>query len=104
MGNIKRKHPTQFKIKVALELIRGVESASVICSRYSIHPTQAGIWKDRALKTIAAGFDNKSAVAGLRQKDELIDELYRQIGQLKVELDWLKKNMGVAETRPPGVH
>lgn len=44
---------------------------------------------------MAAGFNNKSA-AKQKQKDELIDELYKQIGQLKVELDWLKKNMGIA--------
>ncbi len=42
-----------------------------------------------------AGFNNKSAVEQ-KQKDLLIDELYKQIGQLKVELDWLKKNMGIA--------
>jgi len=69
------------------------EPVSVICSRYQIHPTQANQWKDRALETMAAGFNGKSAIAGQKQKDELIDELYKQIGQLKVELDWLKKNL-----------
>ena len=95
MGNIKRKHSTSFRIKVALDMIRQKETVAAICSRYSIHPTQANRWKDKALEIMAAGFNNKS-VAKQKQKDELIDELYKQIGQLKVELDWLKKNMGVA--------
>lgn len=96
MGNIKRKHSTSFKIKVALDIIKEKESVAVICSRYSIHPTQANRWKDRALEILAAGFDQKSIAAEQKQKDELIDELYKQIGQLKVEMDWLKKNMGIA--------
>ncbi|MCK5320373.1 transposase [Candidatus Parcubacteria bacterium] len=95
MGNIKRKHSTSFKIEVALDMIRQKETVAIICSRYSIHPTQANRWKDKALEIMAAGFNNKSTVKQ-KQKDELIDELYKQIGQLKVELDWLKKNMGTA--------
>jgi len=91
MGNIKRKHSTPFKVKVALDLLREKETVAAICSRYGVHPTQAGRWKDKALETMATGFDNKSALADQKQKDELIGELYKQIGQLKVELDWLKK-------------
>jgi len=93
MGNIKRKHSTSFKIKVASDMIKDKETVAAICSRYGIHPTQANRWKDKALEIMAAGFNNKSA-AEQKQKDELIDELYKQIGRLKVELDWLKKNMG----------
>lgn len=96
MGNIKRKHSTSFKIKVALDMIKEKGTVAAICSRYSIHPTQADRWKDRALQIMAEGFNNKSIAAEQKQKDELIDELYKQIGQLKVELDWLKKNMGAA--------
>jgi transposase-like protein len=95
MGNIKKRHSIPFKIKVALEAIKGQDTVSAICSRYSIHPTQINRWKDKALEGITTGFNNKS-VAKEKQKDELIDELYKQIGQLKVELDWLKKNMGLA--------
>ena len=78
-----------------MEMIREKEPASAICSRYSIHPTQANRWKARALENLAAGFDNKSS-GEQKQKDELIEELYKQIGQLKVEMDWLKKKMGIA--------
>ena len=92
MTTIKRNHPPGFKAKVALELIRGVDTIAVICSRYSIHPTQAGFWKKQALEGLAAIFAGLPAKE-LRAKDEMIGELYKQIGQLKVELDWLKKKL-----------
>ena len=58
------------KVKVAMELIREKESVSAICSRYSVHPTQAKRWRDKALEAIASGFNNKSAAAEQKQKDE----------------------------------
>lgn len=94
MGNIKKRHSSAFKMKVALEAIKGAESISALCSRYSIHPTQINRWKDKAIDSMKTGFENKSA-SKEKQKDELIDELYKQIGQSKVEMDWLKKNMGI---------
>jgi len=95
MGNIKRFHPASFKAKVALELIKEMENKSVICSKYGIHPTQAGRWKEEAVRGLEAVFSDKRANE-LRDKDEMIEELYKQIGQLKVELDWLKKKVGAA--------
>ena len=93
MGNIKRHHPPSFKAKVAIEMIEGTETAAAICSRYGIHPTQASVWKQQALSGLEALFAGKSDHE-LKAKDELADELYKQIGQLKVELDWLKKKVG----------
>ena len=92
MGNIKRQHSAAFKAKVAMELINGNETMAAVCSKYSIHPTQARRWKDRALETLQLSFTGKNN-SELKAKDELIEELYKQIGQLKVELDWLKKKM-----------
>ena len=94
MGNIKRSHPAAFKAKVALDLIKEVDSLAAIASKYSIHPTQARQWKIQMLNNIEALFSDKPSTA-LKEKDELIDQLYRQIGQLKVELDWLKKKLSV---------
>jgi transposase-like protein len=94
MGNIKKGHTSAFKAKVALEVIKEQDSMSAICSRYNIHPTQASRWKSKAIESMTIGFNNRSAVKQ-KQQDELIEELYKQIGQLKVELDWLKKNMGL---------
>ncbi len=93
MGNIKRMHPASFKAKVALELIKEIDTVAVICSKYSIHPSQAYSWKSLALTGLQASLSDKPLLE-LKAKDEIIDELYKQIGQLKVEMDWLKKKVG----------
>lgn len=94
MGNIKRSHPAAFKAKVALDLIRDNDTAAAICSKYAIHPSQAHQWKKQFLANAETLFSDKPSGA-LKEKDELIGELYKQIGQLKVELDWLKKKLSV---------
>ena len=92
-SNIKRQHTSAFKVQVVLELLKENSSVSQICSQNSIHPTQARSWKMQAIQVLQNGFTNKP-VQDLARKDELISELYRQVGQLKVESDWLKKKMG----------
>jgi len=92
MGNIKRTHSSSFKANVALDLIRGKDTIASVCSRYGVHPTQTGKWKQQLLGNAQQVFSSKTTDA-LKEKDEVIDELYRQIGQLKVELDWLKKKV-----------
>jgi len=95
MNNIKRQHSVEFKTKVVLELLKEVDSLSVICSKYSIHPTQARRWKEKAIESLQSSFNgaNNSVVKELIETKELNNELFRQIGQLKVELDWLKKKV-----------
>ncbi len=95
MGNIKRQHSVELKTKVVLELLKGEEMLTAICSKYSIHPTQARRWKEKALESLQSDFNgaDNSVVKELAETKELNDELYRQIGQLKVELDWLKKKV-----------
>ncbi len=92
MGNIKRSHPAAFKAKVALELIKETDTVASLCSRYAIHPTQAHQWKKQLLANAEVMFSDKPSTI-LREKEAIIDELYKQIGQLKVELDWLKKKL-----------
>lgn len=93
MKTIKRRHQASFKAKVALDLIGG-EPMSETCSRYEIHPTQAGRWKEQALRGLEGLFTDKRT-DDLREKNETIEELYKQIGQLKVESDWLKKKLSL---------
>lgn len=94
MGNIKRSHPPAFKAKVALDLIKESDTVAAIASKYAIHPTQARQWKIQLLTNLESLFSDKPSSI-LAEKDEIIDELYKQIGQLKVELDWLKKKLSV---------
>lgn len=95
MNNIKRQHSVEFKTKVVLELLREVDTLSVICSRYSIHPTQARRWKEKAIESLQNSFNgsDNSVAKELTDTKQLNEELFKQIGQLKVELDWLKKKV-----------
>lgn len=93
---IKRVHSPEFKTQVVVELLKQNETMAQICSKFSIHPTQAGRWREIALSNLKNSFNGKSMDQQLKAKDQLIDELYRQIGHLKVSLDWLKKKLGLS--------
>lgn len=102
MGStIKRQHSPEFKTTVVLDILKQEETISQICSKYSIHPTQAKMWKAKALEILKNGFSGQSIGGQIKSRDSLIEELYKQTGQLKVELDWLKKSwdLSLAEKR-----
>lgn len=90
--NIKRHHSAAFKLKAALEAIKGTDTISQIASRYAVHPTQLKQWKQKVLDEGVALFE-KHQGSELKKKDELIEQLYKKIGQREIELDWLKKNL-----------
>ena len=86
-----RKHYTaKFKAQVALSAIREEKTLSELSSEFGIHANQIVRWKKEMLARAEEIFgheaDKRSQDAEAREA-----ELYRQIGQLKVELDWLKK-------------
>lgn len=91
---MKVKHSPLFKAKVALEALREQKTSAEIASRYQIHPAQIRKWKALAANSLADLFSSKKKKAEL-ERNELIEELYKQVGQLKVELDWLKKKSGL---------
>ena len=94
MANMRTKRTSEFKAKVALAAIRGDQTVSELASLYKVHPNQITTWKRQAQDQLVATFDNKKAKS-LKTEEKLKEELYRQIGQLKVELDWLKKKSGM---------
>lgn len=91
---IHRIHPPTFKARVALEALKEQKTIAELSSMYGVHPTQITKWKRRALEILSQGF---SEHLNQRKRDdrELVQELYRQIGRLKVEVDFLKKKMGI---------
>lgn len=95
-GNIKRVHPPAFKAKVALEAIKEQKTIAELASLFGIHPTQITKWKKKALEGLTQIFSDKWKQQE-KNRDGLIDELYKQIGQLKVERDWIKKKIGIIE-------
>ena len=94
MASMRTKRTSEFKAKVALAAIRGDQTVSELASLYKVHPNQITTWKRQAQDQLVATFDNKHTKS-LKKDEKLKEELYRQIGQLKVELDWLKKKSGL---------
>jgi transposase-like protein len=86
----RKQYSADFKAKVALEAIRGTKTANEIASEYGVHPTQIAEWKKLALERIPELFNTRGNEKH-RDEEALIATLYQQIGQLKVELDWVKK-------------
>lgn len=84
----RRQHSPQFKAKVALEALKGIETAQQLAARFEIHPSQISTWKRQLLEGASDLF-----VRGQRSPDNAAREaeLYEQIGRLKMENEWLKK-------------
>ena len=92
MGNIRKRHNGAFKARVALEAVKGEKTISEVSSEYGVHPNQVRQWRRQLLEELPSIFtETKTKKKAEKDRDELEAELYRQIGQLKVELDWLKK-------------
>ena len=87
-----RKFDSAFKARVALEAIKCERTMSELTSAYGVHSTQIAHWKKQALSALPGIFAGDRAHGRDTAADEaLVASLYQQIGQLKVELDWLKK-------------
>jgi transposase-like protein len=78
------------KAKIVLEVLKGQKTMAEIASTYGVHPNQIAKWKRQVLEGLPELFSRKG-IERDKAQEELIEQLYQQIGQLKVELDWLKK-------------
>jgi putative transposase len=92
-GNRKR-HDAATKAKVAIEAMKGQRTANEIATAYGVHPNVVAQWKRQAMEQLPEIFSS-GRVRKEQQEGEVRDQLYQQIGQLKVELDWLKKKSGM---------
>lgn len=86
-----RNHTSEFKAKVALEAIRGNLTINEISTKYGVHSTQINRWKQQAVLSIKTSFNGKQQKSDKSQQ-QLVDGLYRQIGQLTCENEFLKKS------------
>ena len=90
MGQSRKSHSAAFKAKIALEAIKQEKTIAQLASEFGVHPNQIGVWKKQLLENLPEIFSKKRKRQD-KEAEKLKDELYKQIGQLKVEVDWLKK-------------
>ena len=89
MKESRRKHSPSFKAKVALEALKGEETIAQIASRFEVHPTQVTKWK-KSLQDEAASIFGEDHARKKKEDENLVARLYQEIGQLKVEKDFLE--------------
>ena len=87
----RKAYTTAFKVKIALEAIKGQRTINEIAVHYGVHPNQVTQWKKQAIESLPDVFSTRRE-RDAQGEEALKAELYQQIGQLKVELEWLKKN------------
>lgn len=101
--NKRKQYSPQFKAKVALEAARGDKTVADLSSQYDLHPTVINNWKRQLLESASELFETGRQKKIEPDSQEKIKELYRHIGQLKVERDFLaecSEKLGVKIEKP----
>ena len=94
MATQRNHYSAEFKAKVALEALKEQQTLAELGASYGVHPTLVAQWK-RQLRDALPGLFADRRQKPDRSAEELQAQLYQQIGQLKVELDWIKKKAGL---------
>lgn len=91
----RRVHDAAFKTRVVLEALKGAKTLAQLSTDFGIHAQQITDWKKQALDGLPSLFESASAKPTLseQQREQIEAPLFQQIGQLKVENDWLKKKL-----------
>jgi len=94
----RRRFSDEFKAKVALEAIKGQRTANELSAEFGIHVSQINLWKRQLLEEASVVF-SRGKDHEIEHLERERDRLYRKVGQLQVEVDWLKKKTGLLDNR-----
>ena len=92
---MRKKFEAGFKAKVALEAIKGEKTLAELSSQYGVHANMITRWKQEALEQLPCIFDKKAERRENAEEAEKVDKLYKAVGELKMENDWLKKKVEI---------
>jgi len=93
---MKKSFSPEFMAKVALAAIKEESTIAELSSKYEVHRTQIGNWRKQAMEGVVDIFKGKRDKSK-KDNEKLVEELYCQIGQLRVENEWLKKKSALLE-------
>jgi transposase len=91
MSNQRKQYKPEFKAKVALAALKNEETIAELSKRFGVHPTMISNWKKSLLEGAANIFDKGNKAK--KQNETQVDDLYREIGKLKVERDFLSRKL-----------
>ena len=89
MGAVRKQHSKEFKARVAVEALKERKTLSELASEFGVHPVQISQWKRQYLEAGPTLFG--ATTRREKAQEELVNQLYQQIGQLQTELEWLRK-------------
>jgi transposase-like protein len=101
VSNMRRGFDGAFKARVALEALRGEKTMGQLSSEFGVHVNQIRQWRQKLLDELPSLFSDRRSRKE-KEGEELLSELYRQIGQLKVEVEWLKKKSQMLQWKKRG--
>lgn len=93
MAGIRKSYPDEFKAKVILEVLKEQKTLEEISSIFQVSSMQIIRWKKHVIDNLAKVFSNGKSQES-KEKEVLIEKLYRELGKLQVEHEWLKKKVG----------